>query len=98
MRPEPTTPKITANDLRAALATRHGAVVQDAANGMVFPMPRGLTKLQMQDPNLIVLLTNDEATFFVEGAAGSYGQAARNATTVLRFEMDTVDRMLAVQK
>jgi hypothetical protein len=90
-----TAPRITATHLRQALATRAGVVVQDQRDGVVRAIPQGLTKLQSQDPDLVVLLTNEEAEFYVRGAGGSYGAGARTATTVLRWEFETIEANLA---
>jgi hypothetical protein len=89
-----TAPKITAPLMRQALATRAGVVVQDATTGAVYALPQGMTKLQSMDGNLVVVLTNDEAESYVTAAAGNYGQAARTATTVLAWEIDTIESRL----
>ena len=88
-------PRITALHLRQALATRAGVVVQDQRDGTIQAAPQGLTKLQMQDPDLVVLLTNEECEFYVRGANGSYATGAKTATTVLCWEFDAIEANLA---
>lgn len=88
-------PKVTATHLRQALATRAGVVVQDQRDGVVRALPQGLTKLQSQDPDLVVLLANEECEFYVRGAGGSYATGARTASTVLRWEFETIEANLA---
>lgn len=88
-------PRLTATHLRQALATPVGVVVQDATTGRVFALPHGLTKPQALDETLVVVLTQREAAWYVEAAAGSYAAAARNATTVVRWEIEQIDARLA---
>lgn len=90
-----TAPKITANHLRQALATPVGVVVQDMADGRVYALPHGLTKVQSMDDSLVVLLTNTAADSYVREADGSYARAARTATTVLAWEISYIDEQIA---
>lgn len=90
-------PRITAAVLRQALATAAGVVVQDVATGVTFALPQGMTKLQTMDETLVVVLTNDEAESYVRGAGGQYGPAAKTATTVLAWEIETVEARLTAR-
>lgn len=88
-------PKITAAQLRQALATRAGLIVQDMADGRTYALPQGMTKQQTMDDSLVVVLTNEAAESYVLEADGSYAKAARTATTVLAWEISFIDEQLA---
>jgi len=88
-------PRITATQLRQALATRDGVVVQQQSTGAVYALPQGMTKAQSMDGDLVVLLTNEAAASYVREAGSNYGKAARTATTVLAWEIEFVDAQLA---
>jgi hypothetical protein len=88
-------PRITATHLRQALATRAGVVVEQQSTGAVYALPQGLTKSQSQDGDLIVLVTNEVAESYVREAAGNYAKAAKTATTILAWEIATIEARLA---
>lgn len=88
-------PKITATQLRLALATRAGVIVQDLADGSTYALPKGLTKLQALDGNLCVVLPHEEAAFYLTEADGNHAKAARLATTVLAWEIQQMDARIA---
>lgn len=88
-------PRVTAAHLRQALVTRDGVVVQDATTGVTYALPQGMTKRQAMDETLIVVLTHGEAEAYVTAAGGQYGPAARAATTVLGWEIETVEARLS---
>jgi hypothetical protein len=84
-------PQITATMLRQALATRAGVVVQDALIGTVYALPQGMTKLQTMDDTLVVIVTNQAAQDYVLECGGSYGRAAKLATLMLAWELETIE-------
>src|SRR3569833_401361 len=88
-------PRITATQLRQALATRDGVVVQQQSTGATYALPQGMTKLQTLDGDLVVVLTNGEAAAYLRAAAGSYAKAARAATPELEWEIRMIDERLA---
>ena len=88
-------PRITGTHLRQALATRAGVVVQDQRDGVVYALPQGMTKTQSMDGDLVVVLTNDEAAWFVQAADGKYPAAAKTATAIRAWEIEQIEANLA---
>lgn len=89
------TPTITANLLRQATATRAGVIVEQQSTGAVYALPQGMTKLQTQDGDLVVIVTNAAAETYVDEADGNYAKAAKTATTILAWEIATIEARLA---
>jgi hypothetical protein len=91
----PDAPRITSAHLRLALATRHGLIGQDLRSGMVIAFPAGLSKTEAMDPELVVLIDNQQARWFVDNVGGSYTDAAKSATAILAWESQVIDARLA---
>lgn len=90
-----TAPRITATALRQCLATRAGVIVQDLADGATYALPKGLSKAESMDDSLVVVLTYEEAAFYLREADGSRATAARAATAVIGWEIGQIDARLA---
>lgn len=78
----PTSPRITAAMLQAALVTRSAVIVQEDS-GATYAVER-LSPAQLDDPSVVVLLDHDQAAGFLRDAMGKHGAAAALATEYLR--------------
>lgn len=88
-------PRISTAHIRLTLGDRRAVVAQDLRSGMVIAMPAGLSKTEAADPDLCVILTHDQARSFYDLVGENYEAAARSATAILAFEMQTIDARLA---
>lgn len=79
-------PRITVTVLRAVLASRSGVAVWLPDLGLVEAAPTGLTKAQAMSPELVVVLTHDEAASYLTAAGLDHKAAAVAATATLAWQ------------
>ena len=75
-------PRVTAATLRKADASRRGVVVRYLDTDVVAALPE-LTSALADDPDIDVLVTPDQLTWWLTRAGGDYATAARLVTAYL---------------